>query len=87
MNTHNMFMPCLTAKCSDPSALLQDKSITVGGYNSPALEEENISFSCPPGWSITGPNTSTCMGNGEWEPNFREVECKGQIGGNNDYYY
>ena len=41
------------------------------------LEGTNITFTCSPGLVLTGPNTSTCMGNGEWEPNPREVECKG----------
>ena len=24
---------------------------------------------------VIGPNSSTCMGNGEWEPDPREVRC------------
>ena len=42
------------------------------------LEGTNIAFSCPPGLVLTGPNKSTCMGNGEWEPSPNEVECKGE---------
>jgi hypothetical protein len=43
----------------------------------PALEGTVLSFDCPPQQVLTGPNTTTCMGNGEWEPDPREVECKG----------
>ena len=41
------------------------------------LEGTNITFSCPPGMVLTGPTTVTCMGNGEWEPDPTEVQCKG----------
>ena len=42
------------------------------------LEGTSITFTCPPGLVLTGPNSSTCMGNGEWEPNPNEVKCKGE---------
>ena len=42
------------------------------------LEGTNITFICPPGLVLTGPSRSTCMGNGEWEPNPNGVECKGK---------
>ena len=29
---------------------------------------DNVTFYCPPGPVLTGPNSSTCMRNGEWEP-------------------
>ena len=45
----------------------------------PALEGTNITFSCPPGLILTGPNTSTCMRNGNWEPNPQRVKCLGEI--------
>ena len=43
------------------------------------LEGTNVTFTCPPGLVLTGPNTLMCMGNGEWEPdlNNRQVTCKG----------
>ena len=41
------------------------------------LEGTNTTFSCPPGMVLTGPTTATCMGNGEWEPDPTEVQCKG----------
>ena len=39
------------------------------------LEGENITFTCPTGAILTGPNMSTCVENEEWEPDPREVEC------------
>ena len=42
----------------------------------PSLEGAILSFDCPPQHVLIGPNTTTCMGNGEWEPDPREVQCK-----------
>ena len=47
----------------------------VMGYTDPALEGQNIIFACPPFQTLNGSNSSTCMGNGEWEPDPRDVEC------------
>ena len=44
-------------------------------YDDPALEGETITFTCFPGSILNGHNSSTCMGNGEWVPDPREVEC------------
>ena len=67
-------MMCFIGKCDDPSKLIHNDVIIVG-YEDPALEGENITFTCPTGAILTGPNTSTCVENGEWEPDPREVEC------------
>ena len=34
----------------------------------PASEGTVLFFDCPPQHVLIGPNTTTCMGNGEWEP-------------------
>ena len=47
------------------------------GYEDPAREGQNISFICPSGRALSGPTSSICMENGEWEPDPREVECTG----------
>ena len=52
----------------------------VMGYTDPALEGQSITFACPPYWTLNGSNSSTCMGNGEWEPDPGEVECTGGMG-------
>jgi hypothetical protein len=49
-------------------------------YVDPALEGQTIMFICPRGQTLNGSNSSTCMGNGKWEPDPREVECTGGMG-------
>ena len=65
-------------KCSDPSTLAND-GVIVDGYEDPALEGENVMFSCPSELATIGRNSATCMGNGEWEPDPREVNCIGTL--------
>lgn len=36
-----------------------------------------ISYSCSIGQTISGPNTSTCMDNGQWEPDPMDTSCAG----------
>ena len=71
-----------TVKCDRP--LLADNAVEVlvGGsdYRDPALEGATITFTCHSGLHdmvLTGPNTSTCMDNGKWEPDPRDAQCKG----------
>ena len=60
----------------------------VSGYNDVALEGDSVSFTCPSGLILTGPNSSTCRGNGEWEPDPRaEVACKGESDGKSKYVW
>ena len=51
----------------------------ITGHIIPAREGTNITLHCPPGLELIGPNTSMCMGNGKWEPDPMEVECKGSV--------
>ena len=60
--------------CSHPNS---SDTIMMIGYKDPAMEGTTVIFYCPPQYILTGPNTITCMGNGEWEPDPREVECNG----------
>ena len=66
-----------TATCSYPFSGTNNNSITVVGYVDPAIEGTTLTFDCPPEYVLTEPNSSTCMRNGKWEPDPREVECKG----------
>ena len=68
----------LSAKCENP--LVADNSVRITGYHNPALEGATLTFSCPPGKTLIGPNITTCMENGEWEPNVGivEVKCAGE---------
>ena len=54
-----------------------DASITIHGSMNPAIEGTNVTFSCPHGLVLNGPNTSTCMRNGEWEADPQNLSCLG----------
>ena len=45
----------------------------------PAMEGAIVTFEYLPQYVLIGPNNTTCMGNGEWEPDPSEVACKGMI--------
>ena len=51
----------------------------VVGYDYPALQGQNITFTCPPDQMHSGSNSSSCMRNGKWEPDPREVDCTGGV--------
>ena len=52
-------------------------TMIVMDYMDPAIEGTTVTFECPPEHVLIGPNTTTCMGNGEWEPDPRDLACKG----------
>ena len=57
----------------------EDGNIQVHGYSDPALEGANVTFECSsPQLVLIGPNSITCVGNGEWEPDPRHVKCVGK---------
>ena len=57
---------------------INNSDMILFGYNFQARVGTVISFSCLDSKLVLiGPNSSTCMGNGEWEPDPREIECKG----------
>ena len=55
------------------------QAIQVMGYVEPILEGMTVNFSCPTSRILTGPRTSICTGNGQWDPDPNEssIECKG----------
>ena len=67
----------LSASCTYP--LLKQDIVHVGDYREPLLSGAAVSFSCPPGLALNGPNTTTCMENGEWEPDPSLVSCVGEF--------
>ena len=71
-------MTCYVGKRDNSLKLIQTDIIIVG-YEDPALEGENITFTCLSGAILSGPNSSACMGNGEWESDPREVACTRQL--------
>jgi hypothetical protein len=67
-----------TVKCKDPTVQVRN-SVQVIGYSEPALEGMNITFLCPSNYLLMGTSMSTCAENGEWEPDPKDMECKGKI--------
>jgi hypothetical protein len=69
------------ARCGNLAAMLKNQSTLTMEYDHPALEVEGVSitFACSPGLMLSGPNASTCMGNGKWEPDPRDVECESKL--------
>ena len=46
-------------------------------YSQPLVEGSILSFVCSSGLTFSGPNTTTCLSNGQWTLNPNLVECKG----------
>ena len=66
-----------TVTCNYPPR--HDPVVVVSGsQDSPPIEEQFITYTCPPGFILIGPNTSVCMGNREWEPDPGQVDCIGK---------
>ena len=63
-------------KCRPPS---YQENITVSGYALPALENTEISLSCPPGYRFPDGEDatvmSTCTSEAEWWPDLSQLEC------------
>ena len=51
--------------------------VVSGSQDSPPIEGQFITYICPTGFVLTGPNASVCTGNGEWEPDPGQVACIG----------
>ena len=66
-----------TAKCAYP--LTTDPMLSILRYTEPAMEGLTILLDCSPGLVLTGPDSSTCVRNGQWEPDPSLVKCKGLI--------
>ena len=68
-----------TVSCDYPSTQLLHNPVVVvsGSQDSPPIEGQFITYTCPPGFILTGSNMSICMGNREWEPDPGLVNCIG----------
>ena len=74
---YNFYVLHISASCTYP--LLKQDIVQVGDYREPLLNSTILIFSCPLGLVLTGPNTTTCMENGEWEPDLSLVNCIGEF--------
>ena len=66
----------VSANCGNPADQVNDL-VKVFGFKEPAVRSI-VTYSCPLGLKLTGPNSSTCMGSGEWEPYPGNVTCTGK---------
>ena len=67
----------IAAKCVHPLHLPSiDINLRVDLDNDSALIGTNASFTCLSGRSLIGSSKATCIGNGIWEPDPRENQCK-----------
>ena len=57
--------------------LLHDPVCVVMGSESPPVQGHSITYICPPGFVLTGPNASVCTGNRDWIPDPGQVDCIG----------
>ena len=70
--------PHTPVTCDLPLQLLERPVIVVSGsQDSPPIEGQFITYTCPPGFILTGPNALECTGNGRWEPDPGQVDCIG----------
>ena len=69
----------IAVTCNYPPTQLLHRPVTVvsGSQDSPPIEGQFITYTCPTGFTLTGPNSSVCTGNREWEPDPEEVDCIG----------
>ena len=69
----------LTVNCGSPRVQKNDSgSIIVMGYtDNPVFQRTEVTFSCPPGFTLLGANLSICQDSGQWEPDPRKMHCKG----------
>ena len=77
-HTHSDVHHC-TANCGCPelSSTCGDSIPKVLGYDGLPIEGNIIRLSCPLGMILIGPNSTTCTGNGEWEPDPNGLLCRG----------
>ena len=70
---YNITSCIYTVQCKDIRRFTNEGILAAG--NTPALEGSSVMFACPPGLVLVGLNTTTCMGNGEWEPDPKGAKC------------
>ena len=61
--------------------VLQPNVLTTMNYSHKKIMIEGsiLGFICSSGLTLSGPNTTTCLSNGQWVPNPDLVECKGLV--------
>ena len=77
------YIQCYIVSCRHPLERRDDheSSIQIMNLSYPITEGTSVQFSCSKDLELiqTGPNATTCMSNGQWEPDPRAVECKSNL--------
>ena len=67
---------CIAGRCEDPLLSISDDSVIAMGYlNNLAVNGAMVTFSCPPGLILNGPDSVMCTHTGQWEPALSEINC------------
>ena len=66
-------------RCPNPVAEISNVNIIIADYGDAPIEGTRITFSCLQGLILSGSNTSTCMGDGNWEPDLKAIQCNGEL--------
>ena len=84
LNHFTYFIIFNVVKCGPPALMPVMCTMTCNSDSIPrvvdydelvTLERSMVTFSCPPGQELVGPNSATCTWNGEWEPDPRGIMC------------
>ena len=67
----------VTCDCLPIQLLHRPVTEVMESQDIPPIEGQFITYTCPPGFILIGPNTSVCKGNREWVPDPGEVDCIG----------
>ena len=73
--THALAIYMSIVNCGCPQ--VRNDTISSSHGKNPLIEGTTVNFTCSQGLDLIGPNASTCMESGHWEPDPREVNCKG----------
>ena len=66
---------CIAGRCEDPLLSIPDDSVIAMGYLNLTVNGAMVTFSCPPGLMLNGPESVMCTHTGQWEPALSEVNC------------
>jgi hypothetical protein len=70
----------VTVNCGYPDLLPRvenalESAPRIEAYDDIPLKGTNITFSCPPGLVLSGPNLATCAENGRWQLDLNGLTC------------
>ena len=76
--TVNCGYPELLSAMGNDSGINNDSMVPSISADFPdfPIEGSIVTFSCPPGFALIGPDSATCAENKEWEPDPSGLMCK-----------